>query len=47
MRAASAFAAPDTVAGDYAGRSLAAWEIAAEYFNAEKVVGGMREQAGF
>jgi hypothetical protein len=39
-------AAIDAVARDYAGHCRAAREVAAEYFAAEKVVGGLMERAG-
>jgi hypothetical protein len=41
-----ALAALDAIAGDYAGHSRAAREIAAEYFAAEKVLGRLAAEAG-
>jgi hypothetical protein len=40
----AAFAA---IESDYKSHSMAAWEIAAEYFAAEKVIGQLTEAAGF
>ena len=39
-------AAVDTIESDYAGHCRAARELAAEYFDAEKVVGSLMERAG-
>jgi hypothetical protein len=39
-------AAIDAIETDYEGHCRAAYEIAAEYFDAEKVVGSLMERAG-
>jgi hypothetical protein len=39
-------AAVDAIEGDYAGHCRAAREVAAEYFDAEKVVGSLMQRAG-
>jgi len=38
--------AVDAIESDYAGHCRAAREVAAEYFDAEKVVGSLMQRAG-
>jgi hypothetical protein len=39
-------AALESVAADYAGHSMAALEIAHEFFDADKVIGGILQRVG-
>jgi hypothetical protein len=39
-------AAVDVIESDYEGACRAAWEVAAEYFAAEKVLGSLMDRAG-